>query len=146
MSNLQPAHLANVARRLQAHAALGRQASESATAVHRTLFARLAPFLGVAGTRALFVRAIKLAARDFAALRSVELGTPREDPLLGLETCLRAEPSAHAVATSVALCRTLLELLSTLIGERLVFQVLKSAWPAFDLYDTGVEAITEEAK
>lgn len=146
MSNLLPTHVANVAGRLQAHAALGCETSDVAGVVHRRLLERLAPFLGVAGTRALFVRAIKLTARDFPALRTVELGTSSADLALGLEASLRAEPPADAVATSVALCGTLLELLSTLIGERLVFQVLKSTWPAFDVGNASVDITGEEAR
>jgi hypothetical protein len=115
---------------VEAHAA-------AAGRVHQKIFARLASLLGVAGARALYARSVKLTLPVFPRLIAVDFDSarPTEDPTEPLMTHLRGEPAAAAVETAVALCANLLALLTTLIGERLTLQVLRSAWPAFQLRD-----------
>ena len=125
----------DIARRLFAHEAHGADSVEECTAaaerIHQKIFARLASLLGTAGTRALFARSVKLTAPDFPSLRQFDSNST-QNTAEQLVACLREEPPAAIAETTVTLCATLLTLLTTLIGERLTFQVLRSAWPAFD--------------
>ena len=126
-----------VARRLFALEARegGATAEDYAAAagrIHEKLFARLTALVGAAAARALFLRSLRLTAVEFPYLGKVVLdpNSAESEPLV---QCLRAqEPEAVEEAT-VALCAALLSLLETLIGERLTANVLRSAWPAFDV-------------
>jgi hypothetical protein len=127
----------DAARRLVAQEANGAQSIEehaaAAERVHARIFARLASLLGATGTRALFTRSVRLTLSNYPRLRNVSFDAkPNEGPMEPLAAYLREEDPAIAVETAVALCAALLTLLSTLIGERLTFQVLRSAWPDFD--------------
>lgn len=102
--------------------------------VQDKLFARLASVLGAGGARALFARSVRLAAGDHACLRNVDFDAkPTEGVAELLAAHLHQEDPAVALEGVEALCATLLALLMTLIGERLTFQVLRSAWPTFDV-------------
>ncbi len=108
--------------------------AETARRVHEKLFARLAPLIGTAGTRALFARCVRLTAPDFPCVGGVDFDAePTASPAEKLVTCLRAEAPDRITEATVAVCATMLALLATLIGERLTSQVLKKAWPDFDM-------------
>jgi hypothetical protein len=116
---------------LEDHGVEGENAA-AAGRMHQKMFARLATLLGAGGARALFARSVKLTMTDFPCLRSVDFdATPPESAAEKLVTCLRGEAPAAATDTAVALCAQVLALLSTLIGERLTSQVLRSVWPTF---------------
>jgi hypothetical protein len=133
------------ARRLLAHEAQGMGSAEEQAAaagrVHAKIFARLATLLGAGGARALYARSVRLTTGEHPCLQGVNFDAkqPTESVMGELTTCLRGEAPAVAVETAVALCAVLLALLTTLIGERLTFQVLRSAWPTFDVSDPTKE-------
>lgn len=126
-----------VARRLLSHEAQGAESAEELAAaagrVHEKIFGRLATLLGADGARALLARSVKLTAPEFPGLRVIDFDArPTESPAQQITTCLRGEAPATATETAVALCAKMLALLTTLIGERLTFQVLRRVWPSFD--------------
>ena len=128
----------DLARHLVAHEVQGVQRAEEQTAaagrVHPKIYAHLARLLGVAGARALYARSVKLAAPEFPCLRGVDFDAEStESSAEQLAACLRAETPAAATETAVALCARVLALLTTMIGERLTFQVLRVVWPTMDL-------------
>jgi hypothetical protein len=104
------------------------ECAAAAWRVYEKLNARLAPLLGSAGVQALFVRSAKLAQADFASL--AEVATPEGLTRLGM--CLQALDPAIAPEAAAALFGTFLDLIFTLIGERLAVLVLRSAWPAIE--------------
>jgi hypothetical protein len=118
------------ARRLLASEA-GSSGSSDGTAsaagrVYEKVDAQLAQLLGRAGVRALFARSAKAAQTELASLADA----------VGDSATLSArlqsfEPSV-ASESAVALFGTLLELITTFIGERLTVQVLRRAWPAIE--------------
>jgi hypothetical protein len=120
------------ARRLLASEGASWSSSEECAAaawrVYEKLNARLAPLLGSSGVQALFVRSAKLAQADFPPL--AEIATP--EGLTRLGTCLQTLELAIAADTAAALFGTFLELIATLIGERLTVLVLRSAWPSIE--------------
>lgn len=109
---------------------------EAALRVHVRLAARLEPLIGVAGTQALLTRGAKLTAREHACFASLAV-TPAgatETTEERLRICLSVhehEPAA-LVAAAAALYGTLLGLLTSFIGEPLVWQVLRGAFPAIE--------------
>ena len=143
MQRQTTAQLAMV-RRLCAHEAGGPGVEAHAAAaerVHQKIFARLASLLGVAGARALYARSVKLTMPGFPRLNTVDFDSarPTVDPTEPLMMHLRGEPPAAALETAVAVGANLLALLTTLIGQRLTFRVLRSAWPAFEVRDPNEE-------
>jgi hypothetical protein len=122
----------DTARRLLAleGAASGADDSGAAAAgrVYDKLHLHLAPLVGTFGVQSLFVRSAKLTPNEFAALAEVSV--------LEGSTKLRehwdAPGSAVDAESAAALFATFLSLLTTFIGERLVTQVLRSAWPTIE--------------
>ena len=103
--------------------------------VNQRLHHRLAPLIGVTGMRALFARSVKLTCVQhpvLLALRTPELGDNANiaDPLVRLLSKLEYDV---AWATATALYANLINLTSTLIGERLVLLVLQRAFPKLDV-------------
>jgi hypothetical protein len=126
------------ARRLLAHEAQGVESvEERAAAVERVLekvFARLSSLVGRAGARALFARSVKVTAIEILGLSTIDLAAQQaESPAAQIVSALRRETPTAVMETAMVLCATLLALLSTLIGARLTMQVLKKAWPGFDV-------------
>ena len=126
-----------VARRLLAHEANESDSAEARAAaavhIHDKVFARLASLLGAGGACALYARSVKATAIDVPSLRSVDLDTkPNGSSVEPLLAFLREATPAVATESATAICTSLLVLLTTLSGERLTFQILRSAWPTFD--------------
>jgi hypothetical protein len=96
--------------------------------VYDKLHLHLAPLLGSIGVQSLFVRSAKLTPDQFAALADVSIleGSTK------LREHWRAPGSAVDAGSAAALFATFLSLLTTFIGERLVTQVLRSAWPTIE--------------
>ncbi len=123
----------DVARQLLALEGAG---PEAALRVHARLAARLEPLIGVAGTRALLARSARLTAREHACFASLAVAPAGSTETIEtrLRICLgehEHEPAALAAAAA-ALCGTMLGLLTSFIGEPLVWQVLRGAFPAIE--------------
>lgn len=129
-----------VSRRLLAHERGGAvqvpDAAEAAGRVYETFFRTLTPIIGVAGAHALFARSVTLAKADFPGLGKVVVSaeTAGSDPTVAayaVGSLRELEPGAIAKA-SVGLLAVLLGLLTTFIGEPLVWQILQKAFPGLD--------------
>ena len=131
MKQPSPAQLEK-ARRLLAHEGAASTAEDGAAAaagrVYDKLHAHLAPLLGVIGVQSLFVRSAKLTSGEFSGLAEVSILEGAEK----LREHLQARGSAGDVESAATLFGSFLELLTTFVGERLVTQVLRSAWPTIE--------------
>lgn len=120
------------ARRLLAHeAAAGGAATRGKTAAGRVydkLHVHLAPLVGVAGVHMLFARSARLAQGEFARLAAVSM----DEGSTKLRECLHAPDPAIATESAAALFGHFFTLITIFIGERLVAQLLRSAWPTFN--------------
>ena len=156
MAGLSGAHV-EAARRVLALAgmavteATGAQASGApAGHVYDALMKALAPVIGAAGARAIFVRSVKLTEADFPALRELReivdaANAPESSANLAphLVGYLNKLDSATASQVATGLYAALFALLAKFIGEQLVWQIVKKAFPALDT--TGPTG-REEAK
>lgn len=134
-----PAQLRRAALLLLHEGAKGgaEEAAIAAGRVYDKLEAHLAPLLGQAGVRALFVRSVDLSRLAFPFLEAsvVESSTP-------LRACLRRKDAAVAEASAAALFGTFFTLLSTFLGDRLTTQALRRAWPTLDEMAPSAETRT----
>ncbi|MGZ4777660.1 MAG: hypothetical protein ACXV5L_00565 [Thermoanaerobaculia bacterium] len=114
-----------------AHQRAVSEADDCATAagrVYEKLHEHLAPLLGVAGVRALFVRSAKLSEGKFvfpADAVAFEDSTKLRASLETLDPVL-------AAATAEALFATFFALITTFIGQRLTLHALRAAWPTIE--------------
>jgi hypothetical protein len=125
-----------VSRRLFAHESGADPQGDvhaAATRILSKLFTRLASLVGAGGARALYERSVKVTARDFASYARATPIAPDERPGDRIVAALRDAGEPRVEEATVALVSTLLTLLATLIGERLTAQVLRTAWPDFDV-------------
>ena len=131
MKRPTPAQL-ETARWLLAHessaSGAGDSAATAAGRVYDTLHAHLAPLLGGIGVQSLFVRSAKLTPGEFGGLAQVSIleGSAK------LREHWQAQGSIVDAESAVALFGTFLALVTTFIGERLVTQVLRRAWPTIE--------------
>jgi hypothetical protein len=121
-----------MARSLLAHEGAAGGADNGAAAaagrVYDKLHAHLAPLVGGMGVQALFVRSAKLTPGEFGGLAQVSIleGSAK------LPEHWEAQGSTVDAESAAALFGTFLALLTTFIGERLVSEVLRSAWPTIE--------------
>ena len=129
----------DLARRMFAHESAGGDAAMHAAAaarVYERLADRLAPLIGGAGVRALLARSAKLTMVDFPCFGDLVIPIEGHDhpraaaPLLA--ACLgKLEPDATFEAAA-ALFASLLALLNSLVGERLMRQILSSSFTVIE--------------
>lgn len=101
--------------------------SAAATRACEDLVGCLANFVGQAGAGALYDRSLTLCTRDQPWLAAA--ATPKgEPPWDRLRLCLQANDAA-ALAASVALVSTLLELFSTFVGSDLALRIVHQHRP-----------------
>ena len=108
--------------------------ADAALRVHRRLAARLEPLIGVAGLRALLARSAKLTMTEFPGLASLASEPPPPLPTTEerLQSCLSVHEPEQLTAAAGALYGTMIGLLTSFIGEKLVWQVLRAAYPAIE--------------
>jgi hypothetical protein len=123
-----------IARRLLEHEPpAGPGANERAAAavrVYERLFERLSPVVGVAGMRAILARSARLTKPQFACFEAASVASDLAAE--HLRTCFLELEEADMTEAAAALYATLLGLLNAFIGERLVWQVLRSAFPGIE--------------
>jgi hypothetical protein len=137
MARPSEAHFEAATRLLQSAqpSASGGSAEAAAAAhVYDALFRAVAPVLGATGFRALFARALKLSQDEFPCLQAirVRLEPPESEVQIAgdLLACLsQLEPDAASQAAT-GLYAAFLGLLSSFIGDQLVWQIVKRALPA----------------
>lgn len=100
----------------------------AAVAVYTKLLSSLSPLLGEVGSTALFRRSLKLTEGAFPCYAEAR-GADQRTLLNAVEACLRKQAPEGVQGASVALLAAYVELLATLIGERLTRQLLQDAWP-----------------
>jgi len=124
------------ARRLLAQASAGDGNFVPPAHAAERVFAELnrcfAPVIGAGGFIALLGRSVKLAKVEFPALAGTE-PLKSETRLVGqlVDRLSQLEPGLASTAATSLLAR-LFALMSTFIGEQLVWQIMKSAFPAID--------------
>lgn len=96
--------------------------------VYEKLHVHLAPLLGAAGVHMLFARSARLAQGKFAHFAEVSV----DEGATKLRECLKAQDPAITTESAAALIGNFFTLITTFIGERLVAELLRSAWPTFD--------------
>lgn len=106
--------------------------STAATRVFDKLRARLVPILGAAGVQALLDRSAKLTQRDFPFLEPSVVGDETK-----LNAWLRAQDPAVAMESATFLFGTFLTLIGNFIGERLLTQLIRIAWPTLGATTPG---------
>ena len=127
----RPAADVALARRLLAFEGAG---AAAAVRVYARLAARLEPLIGVAGMRALLARSAKLAAGEHPRFAVLAFETTASGPACEqqLQACFEGGEPEELIAAAAALYATLLGLLTSFIGEHLVGQVVRSAFPAVE--------------
>jgi len=126
----------DVALRLLLLESAGPDAGPDAAAlrVYVRLAARLEPLIGVAGMRALMTRSAKLTVSDHPCFASLVVDWPGSTKTTEerLRVCFGdVQPEALSSAAA-ALYGTLLGLLASFIGEQLVWQVVRGAFPEIE--------------
>lgn len=142
------AHVEIAKRLLAQECGSGGDAEEHAAAavrVYETLSRALAPVIGAAGVRALFARSVRLASTEFPCLGEIPMtAEPPEDGVQVAERlvgCLRKLKPAAGSEVAAGLFAVLLGLMTKFIGERLVLQIVTTAFPALGEADTGPKEI-----
>lgn len=118
--------------RPEASVASAAEWADAAARVHATLVERLARLIGDAGVRALFARSVKLTAAELPCFEGLLRAASDKAPVLaaeGLRDSLGTLETAAAFEAAATLYATLLELLSTFIGERLVAKIVLEILP-----------------
>jgi hypothetical protein len=115
-------------------------AAAAAGHVYDKLHAHLTPLLGGIGVQSLFVRSAKLTPGEFGGLPQISVleGSAK------VRDHLQAQGSVVDMESAAALFATFLALLTNFIGERLVTQVLRRAWPTME--ETPEETVPREKK
>jgi hypothetical protein len=131
MRKPSPAHV-DAARRLLAGEGGGGGGAEADAAaagrVYEKLYLHVAPLVGVAAVQVLFARSAKLTKGAFPCLgasAAVESATK-------LRECLQAQEPGVIAEAAAALFGAFLDLITTFIGEALMTEVLRRAWPAVE--------------
>jgi hypothetical protein len=109
----------------------------AAVRVYERLFERLSPVIGVAGIRAVLARSARLTKAEYPCFEAAGVASERASEVL--HGCLVRLDERELEDAAAALYGTLLGLLNSFIGKRLVWQVLRSAFP-------GIEESTSEEK
>jgi hypothetical protein len=100
---------------------------------------QLAELVTMVGSQALFSRALYLTRTQFPFLAGVRAGTTPEACLEGLRDSVQGVEPAQAREGLAALFATLIELLTTFIGEDLTLRLVAEVWPEMPLDDLGSE-------
>ena len=108
---------------------------DAALSVYEDLAARLEPLIGVAGMRALVTRSARLTAEEYPCFAALGVASGPESAAPSgerLSTSLRQLDAAAIRGAATAFYATFIALLTSLIGDALVSQVLRSAFPALE--------------
>ena len=95
-----------------------------------TLWQRLAEVIGPVGVQAVFLRTVTLVRPDFAFLDERMVLRGRGESLAEpLRACLREQDPEIIQEVSVILFATFAGVLATVVGDRLVWNLLQQTWP-----------------
>ena len=107
---------------------LPQDVAASAVRIYATWLTGLSAILGETGSSALFRRSLRLSEVTYPLFSTVRNATA-ETLLSALGTCLDAQRAEVAHEAAVELLAIHLELLTTLIGQRLTEQLVRDIWP-----------------
>lgn len=114
-----------------------KQQAAASRKVYEALFLALSPIIGASGFRALVVRSVKLSRPHFPCLQSVELTLApwesSERVADHLVVCLAKLPPGQGIAVGAVVYATFFGLVSALIGDALVAQIVKGVLPPPDV-------------
>jgi hypothetical protein len=137
MARPKEAHIEAAKRMLAEEGANGGNVGEPAAAagrVYDALFEALAPVIGAAGFRAIFARSVKLTTAKDPRLAELPGLTERlqgnESGARHVIVCLSKLEPAAASEAATGLYATLFGLMTNFIGEQLVMQIVKTAFPS----------------
>lgn len=97
--------------------------------VHERLVEQFAPVIGSAGFDAIFNRTLKVKLAGLPPL-AIPKDPSSRVRLAHFATWLQTQPAAPALAVAEGLVATFCHQLSTFIGEGLVLQLIRNAWPS----------------
>lgn len=123
--------LHELARRLLAHETDSTRPSDAAAVMRRAcerLSAQIDPLIGAGGMRALFVRALHLAQREFRWLETVEVGEAAVCSFEHLGEAVGERPADDAQRGTAAILANIIWLLVTFIGDDLALGLVRQAW------------------
>lgn len=125
-----------LARRLIVHEAGGNLGApgmvEATERAFNRLYRHLFSLIGQDGFDAVAQRALYLAARECAYLRSVRAKCMLDQYRLdGLDAAVAGRQPSEVDAATVAILSSFFELLVTLVGDKLFHQLIQGAWPGF---------------
>lgn len=129
-------HHFDAAKRLLTQKGTGTPADPAAAAarVYETLFGAVAPIIGAEGFRTLVGRSVRLSVAEFPFLaEALASGEPAEDQVKRIVVCLSKLEVVTAWEVATGLYATLLGLMTTFLGEPMVSQIVRSAFPETDL-------------
>jgi hypothetical protein len=100
----------------------------SAVRIYATWLTSLSAILGETGSSALFRRSLRLTEVTFPLFSAVR-DAHMNSVLSAVNTCLQAQDANVAHEAAMELLAIHLELLTTLIGQRLTEQLVRDTWP-----------------
>jgi len=102
---------------------------------------QLTPLIGELGVVAIYARGLHLAQRQFPRLATVPAPQPDDGPIVRAQRLIEHQELAVATDLAVAMLNSVVELLTSFIGEGLTTSVLRKAWPG-DFAGSTTEDIT----
>lgn len=124
----------HVSRALFAFERVAADERVAASRLFARMFQELAPLVGERGVIAVFARSTVHAKKRYDGLTKLTITV---DSLEAVGEALRkhfdAATGEHVSQGAVELCATFLELMSRLVGQDLILQLIQRAWPDVDL-------------
>src|SRR5215207_7043707 len=121
---------AREAKRSRAPAAL----AEAMEVSCRRLHARLDPLIGAGGFRALLVRALHLAAKEFPWLGAARVEEHPACTLKGLREAMKGQDASDVSGAFALVLANIIWLLVTFIGHDITFGLVREAWPGAETF------------
>jgi len=106
------------------------QVADAAVSVWRAVHAALSPVIGAAGVAALYKRTLHLQREDRPWLDDAYYGAVKPGDFTSLRSSLSRQDSVIAAGAHDAMIRSLVGLLSELIGPSLTQRLLQPVWPS----------------
>ena len=94
-----------------------------------SLLSSLSSLVGQAGSAMVLRRSLRLTEAAYPWLEELRRVGPDDDLTAALAVSLSQQSRDVAQGASIAVVATLLDLFVTLIGERLIMQLLEETWP-----------------
>ena len=103
--------------------------AQASTTALTSLLSALSSLVGQAGSAVVLRRSLRLTESAYPWLEELRRVGPADDLTAALAVSMSQQSQDVAQAALIAVVASLLELFVTLIGERLVMQLLEETWP-----------------